>query len=67
MLYVIALILVVLWLTGLVTSYTMGGLIHVLFVIAILAVLLRVIRRQNVFATKNWVRSGASQKNTRTV
>ena len=43
MLYTIALVLVVLWLLGLVTSYTMGGFIHVLLVIAIVVVLLRVI------------------------
>jgi hypothetical protein len=43
MLYTIVVILVVLWLIGLVTSYTMGGLIHVLLVIAIVVVLLRVI------------------------
>lgn len=44
MLYTIALVLVVLWLLGLVTSYTLGGLIHILLVIAIVAVLLRVIQ-----------------------
>jgi uncharacterized protein DUF5670 len=43
MLYTIAVVLVILWLLGLVTSYTMGGLIHVLLVIAIVVVLLRVI------------------------
>ncbi|MGA2071185.1 MAG: lmo0937 family membrane protein [Sedimentisphaerales bacterium] len=43
MLYTIALILVILWLLGLVTSYTMGGFIHALLVIAIVVVLLRVI------------------------
>ena len=43
MLYTIALILVILWLLGLVTSVTAGGLIHVLLVIAIIVVLLRVI------------------------
>ena len=43
MLYTIALVLVILWLLGLVTSYTMGGLIHILLVIAIVVVLLRVI------------------------
>jgi hypothetical protein len=43
MLYTIAVILVVLWLIGLVTSYTMGGLIHVLLVIAIVVVLVNVI------------------------
>jgi hypothetical protein len=44
MLYTIAVILVILWLLGLVTSYTVGGFIHVLLVIAIILVLLRVIR-----------------------
>ena len=43
MLYTIAVILVILWLLGLVTSYTMGGFIHVLLVIAIIVVLLRII------------------------
>jgi len=44
MLTTIAVVLVVLWLLGLVTSNTMGGLIHVLLVIAIVMFLLRVIR-----------------------
>ena len=43
MLYTIAVILVVLWALGLVTSVTMGGFIHALLVIAIVIVLLRVI------------------------
>ncbi len=43
MLYTIAVILLILWLLGLVTSYTLGGFIHVLLVIAIVVVLLRVI------------------------
>jgi hypothetical protein len=43
MLYTIAVILVILWLLGLLTSYTAGGLIHALLVIAIVVVLLRVI------------------------
>ena len=43
MLYTIALILVVLWLLGLVTSYTLGGFIHLLIVIAVIVVLLRII------------------------
>lgn len=43
MLYNIAVVLVILWLLGLVTSYTMGGFIHLLLVIAIVVVLLRVI------------------------
>jgi hypothetical protein len=44
MLYTIAVILVVLWLLGLVSSYTMGGFIHVLLVIAVVIVLLQVIQ-----------------------
>jgi hypothetical protein len=43
MLYTIAVVLLVLWLLGLVSSYTIGGFIHVLLVIAIVIVLLRVI------------------------
>ena len=43
MLYTIAVVLAILWLLGLVTSYTMGGLIHVLLVIALVVVLMRVI------------------------
>jgi hypothetical protein len=43
MLYTIAVVLVILWLLGLVGSYTMGGLIHVLLVIAIVVILLQVI------------------------
>jgi hypothetical protein len=43
MLYTIAVILIILWLLGLVTSYTVGGFIHILLVIAIIVVLLRVI------------------------
>jgi hypothetical protein len=43
MLYTIAVILIILWLLGLVTSYTLGGFIHILLVIAIVLVLLRVI------------------------
>ena len=44
MLYTIAVVLIVLWLLGLVTSYTMGGLIHVLLVIAIIMILVNVIQ-----------------------
>jgi hypothetical protein len=44
MLETIAVVLVVLWLLGLVTSYTLGGLIHALLVIAIVVVLIRVIQ-----------------------
>ena len=43
MLYTVAVVLLILWLLGLVTSYTIGGFIHVLLVIAIVVVLLRII------------------------
>ena len=43
MLWTIAVILLVLWLLGLVSSYTMGGFIHILLVVAIVVVLVRVI------------------------
>jgi hypothetical protein len=43
MLYTIAVVLIILWLLGLVTSYTLGGFIHILLVIAIVVILLRVI------------------------
>jgi len=43
MLYTIAVVLIILWLLGIVTSYTMGGLIHILLVIAVIVVLLNVI------------------------
>jgi hypothetical protein len=48
MLGTIAGILVVLWLLGLVSSYTMGGFIHILLVIAIVVVLVRVIRGRKI-------------------
>lgn len=44
MLMTLVVILVVLWLLGMVTAYTMGGLIHILLVIAIVVVLVRVIQ-----------------------
>ena len=43
MLYTLAVILIVLWLLGLVTSYTMGGFIHILLVIAIIVIILRLL------------------------
>lgn len=43
MLYTIAVVMLILWLLGLITSFTMGGFIHVLLVVAIVVVLLRVI------------------------
>ncbi len=48
MLWTIAVILAVLWLLGLVTSYTLGGFIHVLLVVAIVVVLIRLINGQKV-------------------
>ena len=44
MLETIAVILVILWLLGLVSSYTMGGFIHVLLVIAVVVILIRLIK-----------------------
>lgn len=47
MLTTIAIVLVVLWIIGLVTSYTISGFIHVLLVIAVILFLIRVIRGEN--------------------
>ena len=44
MLYTLAIILLVLWLLGLVSSYTLGGFIHILLVIAIVVILVRLIQ-----------------------
>ena len=44
MLWTIFVILLVLWLLGLVTSYTLGGFIHILLVIAVVVVLIRIIQ-----------------------
>ena len=43
MLYTIAVVLVILWLLGLVTSYTVGGFIHVLLVVAVIMILVNLI------------------------
>jgi hypothetical protein len=48
MLWTVAIILIVLWALGLVSSYTMGGFIHLLLVLAIVVVLLNVIRGRRV-------------------
>ena len=48
MLSLIAIIFIVLWLLGMVTTYTMGGLIHILLVIAIIAILLRIINGKGI-------------------
>ena len=44
MLYTLAVVLIILWLLGMVSSYTLGGFIHILLVIALVVVLLRVIQ-----------------------
>lgn len=44
LLWTIAVVLVLLWLVGLVTSYTLGGFVHLLLVLAVIVVLLRVIQ-----------------------
>ncbi len=48
MLLNIAIVLIILWLLGLVTSYTVGGFIHVLLVIAIIMVLVRLIKGEKI-------------------
>lgn len=48
MLWTICFVLIILWLLGMVTAYTMGGLIHVLLVIAVIVVLVRVIQGRKV-------------------
>lgn len=47
MLYTVAVVLVVLWLLGVVTSYTVGGLIHILLVLALISILIRVLQGRN--------------------
>ena len=49
MLYTVAVVLLVLWLLGLVSSYTLGGFIHILLVVAIIMVLLNVINGRRGF------------------
>ena len=49
MLWTICVILLILWLLGLLTGYTMGGIIHLLLVIAIVVVLIRIIRGRKPF------------------
>jgi len=48
MIVALAMVLLVLWLAGMVTSYTMGGLIHLLLVVAVVVVLIRVIQGRRV-------------------
>ena len=47
MLMTIAVILIILWLLGVVTSFTIGGLVHILLVVAIIMILIRLIRGEN--------------------
>jgi hypothetical protein len=47
MLWTIFLVLLILWLLGMVTSYTLGGFIHILLVLAIASVLIRIIQGRN--------------------
>lgn len=48
MLQTLAIILVILWLLGLVSSYTMGGFIHILLVLAVVVILIRVIQGRRI-------------------
>ena len=48
MLQTLAVILIVLWLIGMVTAYTMGGLIHILLVVAVIMILLRIIQGRRI-------------------
>lgn len=48
MLTTIAVILIILWLVGLITSYTLGGFIHILLIIAIIMILIRLIKGEKV-------------------
>ncbi len=43
MLFTVAVVLIILWLLGLVTSYTLGGFIHILLVVAVIMILVRII------------------------
>jgi asparagine N-glycosylation enzyme membrane subunit Stt3 len=52
MLWTIAAILVILWVLGLVSSYTMGGFIHILLVLAVVTVLIRVIQGRKIIDDK---------------
>lgn len=48
MLTTIAIVLIILWLLGVVTSYTVGGFIHILLVIAVIMILMRLIRGERI-------------------
>jgi Family of unknown function (DUF5670) len=65
MLYTIAVVLLILWLLGLVTSYTLGGFIHILLVVAVIMILLNLITgrralwRVDQSPAPNWIASGS--------
>ncbi|MES2213477.1 MAG: lmo0937 family membrane protein [Patescibacteria group bacterium] len=48
MLTTIAIVLLILWLLGIVTAYTLGGFIHILLIIAVVMILIRLIRGQKI-------------------
>jgi hypothetical protein len=48
MLETVAIVLLILWALGMVSSYTLGGLIHILLVVAVIVILLRVIRGRSI-------------------
>jgi hypothetical protein len=48
MLWFVATILIVLWLLGIVTAYTMGGFIHILLVVAVIVILIRIIKGKSI-------------------
>jgi hypothetical protein len=47
MLWTIVALLLILWMLGLITSYTLGGFIHILLILAVIAVLIRIIQGRN--------------------
>lgn len=50
MLWTIAILLIILWLLGMLSSYTLGGFIHILLLVAIIAVLVRIIQGKRLMA-----------------
>ena len=46
--WTIAIILIILWLLGVITSYTLGGLVHILLVVALIVVVVRLIKGQKI-------------------
>ncbi len=48
MLYTVAVVLIILWLLGMVSSYTIGGFIHILLVVAVISILLQLIQGRRI-------------------